>query len=230
MPYKHIAAHLQKTELACRLHYHQLSFGTKRRRRNSSVSSIRSAASNHSPERHMIPQKRPLPTLSPPDSPESTHRTSTRSSSPHNPVPILPKPVSGPQPILRPGNALRLITQDIEKFEERSRVNKDRLTQVYNAHRHHFWESVARDYGDNVSPSVLEDVWRRSQAASSSTYPPTPPNRSPTSPKPRHMSTLEPPFTEGPLPNVFNPVNAPSAVRSLRPACHRGAHLPFHPC
>lgn len=27
MPYKHIAAHLKKTELACRLHYHQLSHG-----------------------------------------------------------------------------------------------------------------------------------------------------------------------------------------------------------
>lgn len=35
MPYKHIAAYLKKTELACRLHYHQLSHGSNRRKRNS---------------------------------------------------------------------------------------------------------------------------------------------------------------------------------------------------
>lgn len=46
MPYKHIAAHLKKTELACRLHYHQLSHGSNRRRRTASVSS---SSSNHSP-------------------------------------------------------------------------------------------------------------------------------------------------------------------------------------
>lgn len=53
MPYKHIAAHLKKTELACRLHYHQLSQGSNRRRRNTSISSISSISSfssnGHSP-------------------------------------------------------------------------------------------------------------------------------------------------------------------------------------
>ena len=39
MPYKYIAAHLKKTELACRLHYHQLSHGSRRRRRATSFSS-----------------------------------------------------------------------------------------------------------------------------------------------------------------------------------------------
>ncbi|KAI1326678.1 hypothetical protein F5Y16DRAFT_225039 [Xylariaceae sp. FL0255] len=39
MPYKHIASHLKKTELACRLHYHQLSHGSNRRKRTTSVSS-----------------------------------------------------------------------------------------------------------------------------------------------------------------------------------------------
>jgi hypothetical protein len=39
MPYKHIAAHLKKTELACRLHYHQLSHGSNRRKRTASCSS-----------------------------------------------------------------------------------------------------------------------------------------------------------------------------------------------
>ncbi|KUI61977.1 hypothetical protein VP1G_09125 [Cytospora mali] len=50
MPYKHIAAHLKKTELACRLHYHQLSQGSNRRRRTTSISSSSSFSSNgHSP-------------------------------------------------------------------------------------------------------------------------------------------------------------------------------------
>ena len=47
MPYKHIAAHLKKTELACRLHYHQLSHGSNRRKRTTSMSSASSTA--HSP-------------------------------------------------------------------------------------------------------------------------------------------------------------------------------------
>ncbi|KAG5971473.1 hypothetical protein E4U58_007516 [Claviceps cyperi] len=38
-PYKHIAAQLNKTELACRLHYHQLSRGNARRKRAGSCSS-----------------------------------------------------------------------------------------------------------------------------------------------------------------------------------------------
>ncbi|KAI1763055.1 hypothetical protein GGR53DRAFT_387592 [Hypoxylon sp. FL1150] len=49
MPYKHIAAHLKKTELACRLHYHQLSHGNNRRKRTSSVSSASGSSTGHSP-------------------------------------------------------------------------------------------------------------------------------------------------------------------------------------
>src|SRR5262245_6942139 len=45
MPYKHIAAHLKKTELTCRLHYPHLSHGSHRRKRTSSVSSSTSCSS-----------------------------------------------------------------------------------------------------------------------------------------------------------------------------------------
>ena len=215
MPYKHIAAHLQKTELACRLHYHQLSFGTKRRRRGSSVSSVRSICSSAGPEQHsIIPHQRPLPALSPPESPESTPRGNTRQSSPQNPVPILPKPMAGPQPVLPPSNALRLITQDVERMEEYQRVNKDRLSQIYDANRGPFWASIAQQYGDNLNPAVLEDVWRRGCANQCSHYPPTPPNRSPKSPKNHLMPTLEPPFSEGPLPSLFHPVNGSRSAQT----------------
>ena len=183
MPYKHIAAHLQKTELACRLHYHQLSFGTKRRRRTLSASSTKSGFQPDAiHESNETPQRIP-PTFSPPDSPEDIHSESTRPSSAYNPISILPKPVIGSQRVTQQNLSLHLITQDIERFEERSRVDKARLDKIYEAHRCHFWSMVARDYGDNVSPAVLEDVWRRTAQAPMSQFPPTPPNRSPQSDK-----------------------------------------------
>ncbi|KAB2574588.1 hypothetical protein BFW01_g6453 [Lasiodiplodia theobromae] len=59
MPYKHIAQHLKKTELACRLHYHQLSHGSHRRKRNASISSttssIVSGSTNTTPSQFELP-------------------------------------------------------------------------------------------------------------------------------------------------------------------------------
>ena len=58
MPYKHIAAHLKKTELACRLHYHQLSHGSHRRKRTgstSTASSNSSASSKHTIHQYQLP-------------------------------------------------------------------------------------------------------------------------------------------------------------------------------
>ncbi|MCJ1442014.1 MAG: hypothetical protein MMC23_002506 [Stictis urceolatum] len=148
-------------------------------------------------------QQRPLPALSPPASPENTHRNGTRSQSPHNPVPILPKPMGGAQYMMQPGNALRLITQEIDcRPEEYHRINKERLARIYDAHRGHFWTTIARDYGDNVTPAVLEEVWRRGYSGN---FPPTPPNRSPASEKP----VLIPAFADGPPTNSFNPINLP---------------------
>jgi hypothetical protein len=246
MPYKHIAAHLNKTELACRLHYHQLSFGTKRRqgrRRTSSVSSARSSASNHShhDNANLLAHQRPLPQLSPPASPP--HRAvASRSQSPQqypsmshsyyqqaalhqqqgaNTVPILPKPVcsTGAQPghpAVARNNALRLITSDVDRYEERNRIDKSRLGRIYDAHRGQFWAAVARDYGENVPPHVLEGYWWRSTATGGAPagaaghFPPTPPNRSPQTEK----TTLAPPMAsslvELPPTSSFRPVNGPT--------------------
>ncbi|KAH8679180.1 hypothetical protein BGZ61DRAFT_496440 [Ilyonectria robusta] len=57
MPYKYIAAHLKKTELACRLHYHQLSHGSNRRKRAASCSSA-GTSNDHSPA---MAQRAPSP-------------------------------------------------------------------------------------------------------------------------------------------------------------------------
>ncbi|MCJ1409014.1 hypothetical protein MMC19_003091 [Ptychographa xylographoides] len=214
MPYKHIAAHLQKTELACRLHYHQLSFGTKRRRRNSSISTVQSACSSTTGQEPSMQRQRPLPALSPPNSPERTVPSVIAVQSPHNPIPILPKPIVTSQHITQTSNSLHLITQDIERFEERSRINKDRLARIYEAHRTHFWSTVARDYGDNVSPSLLEDVWYRDCGRPSATYPPTPPNRSPRSSQPTPATSLGAAFTPLKFGSGFSPVNISRSAMS----------------
>ncbi|KAH7307968.1 hypothetical protein B0I35DRAFT_413341 [Stachybotrys elegans] len=99
MPYKHIAAHLKKTELACRLHYHQLSHGSNRRKRTPSCSSGSEGspmpATMTSPGRDIKSRS-----LSPPGSsygmpPNAMHLPSIMSEdgSPKLPA-ILPKPVS----------------------------------------------------------------------------------------------------------------------------------------
>ncbi|KAL2017260.1 hypothetical protein VTK56DRAFT_2372 [Thermocarpiscus australiensis] len=113
MPYKHIAAHLKKTELACRLHYHQLSHGTNRRKRTTSMSSG-SSASGHSPIlQASVPspihelRDAPSRSVSPPGSsgsyssatpggiqlPGIMPTAASTSASPHLPA-ILPKPTS----------------------------------------------------------------------------------------------------------------------------------------
>ena len=176
MPYKHIAAHLQKTELACRLHYHQLSFGTKRRRRTLSVSSTKSIHHHAGVYESSEAPRRTLPHMSPPNSPENRMSTSVTS-----PVSILPKPVLGPHGALQPSPSLHLITHDMERFEERTHIDRSRLDKIYDAHRSYFWSIIARDYGNDVSPAVLEDVWCRTLRMPLSDCLPTPPNRSPQS-------------------------------------------------
>ena len=209
MPYKHIAAQLHKTELACRLHYHQLSFGTKRRRRGSSVSSARSVPLSIASDPLYLNQRQ-LPALSPPESPGRHSRAvSSRDSSPNNPIPILPKPAMG---MISHRNTSHPITHDVECTDEYTRINKDRLTQIYNAHRCAFWNAMAREYGDNVNPMVLEDTWRRICASQFGFLPPTPPDRSPHTPNSRPV--LEPRYVEAPLPSIFTSVNT-SGMRRL---------------
>lgn len=217
MPYKHIAAHLQKTELACRLHYHQLSFGTQRRRRTLSVSSTRSIHQHAAGYESGEAPQRALPRISPPNNPENRMSTSV-----NNPVSILPKPVLGKQEETQPSPSLHLITQDIDRFEERSHIDRSRLDKIYDAHRSYFWSVIARDYGNDVSPEVLEDVWCRTLRMPVSDYLPTPPNRSPQS-APAGTSSLSPGFGEQSLSNDFGPNNVPRSAFSTPSIPTRGS-------
>lgn len=199
MPYKHIAAHLRKTELACRLHYHQLCHGSGRRRRAPSCSSL---SSDHSP---VMTTSTLAPfgarSLSPPNglggyaTPPYTndlHLPSIRGSeSPPRLPAILPKPMSIPLPqpdgsqpglfpggyallppvTLQPGQAhhannlpLRLDCSNVPPpstaASTPAHVNLNRLHAVYAAHRDSFWTAIAKEYGGDVSPMVLEQAWR----------------------------------------------------------------------
>ncbi|RDL36585.1 Uncharacterized protein BP5553_05937 [Venustampulla echinocandica] len=195
MPYKHIAAHLKKTELACRLHYHQLSHGSNRRKRTNSVASS-SPGSEHSP---VIPNSMPSPSteavnLQPtspqtytysPQSPaghvqlpsaSSLLPRSASNSPPRNlthPVAILPKP-SPPRRAFTDSAAqppLRLDCDVVSRPMNIGNVDKDRLRHVYEAHRSSFWGVIAAEYGGGVSPHLLEEAWKRGIATNA---PPTP--------------------------------------------------------
>ena len=183
MPYKHIAAHLKKTELACRLHYHQLSHGSHRRKRTSSVSSTASSISSsagHSPAYsmavdHDMDYSQSSRHGSPMSYTGSPHiRASSIAASPgrgaHNQHKILlpkPRPLT-PRESPEPLNALRINT---EVAHQPSVVDTERLRAIYEARRQQFWATVAADYGADVSPAQLEEIWR---SGSRAVRPPTP--------------------------------------------------------
>jgi hypothetical protein len=178
MPYKHIAAHLKKTELACRLHYHQLSHGNHRRRRQST--STNSSTSSTS-SRYSINQL-PLPGFDQHTLASQSHGTtngyhigpSTYSTMHLSPGRVqhkllLPKPST-----LTPDSSpdrLQGIRMDGSMMPQPS-VDQDRLHSIYNNHRGTFWSAIAAEYGNNLSPGQLEDMWRHN--TNSSRRPPTP--------------------------------------------------------
>lgn len=193
MPYKHIAAHLKKTELACRLHYHQLSHGSNRRKRTNSFASTSTDSTSHSPvmgtaapsPRHESNLRSVSPSnyaYSPPAPTyvqlpsASTLLPRSASSSPvrtlNQPISILPKPM--PRRALSdtiPSQPLRLECAPLSNHMDTYHVDKERLSQVYNAHRTSFWNVIASEYGPGASPSLLEETWKRSVV---SRAPPTP--------------------------------------------------------
>lgn len=82
---------------------------------------------------------------------------------------LLPKPRTlTPQGSPEPFNGLRINT---EVAHQPKVVDTDRLRSIYEARRQQFWATVAADYGADVSPAQLEEIWRNSSQA---VRPPTP--------------------------------------------------------
>lgn len=196
MPYKHIAMQLQKTELACRLHYHQMSYGSNRRKRGASVASLASTASytpNSSGQDHS-PGRTPYemtPMTSPAESPRSMpNRASDYLSSPplyQGPqLPLLPKPTSNeasprlPRPLERPSEITRSTELKLPSATEILRsppIDPGRLRDLYQAHRQNFWSQIAHQYSPNsqISASELESAFFTGQGTTESQKPlPTP--------------------------------------------------------
>ena len=201
MPYKHIAAQLNKTELACRLHYHQMSYGGNRRRRSDSVSSTGSFSSaitglrDPTPDTTRYTQLSPVP--SPPSSPDmcadKNEATSEASRFPSHraPVPILPKPYSSSSsPSLSttklsdpfhvdPYTSQQQLPYPL-RTDQRAFVDPSRLRTIYEAHRHAFWSRIALEYAPDSSVSgrqVEETFFRCCNMASTTARdlsPPTP--------------------------------------------------------
>ncbi|TEY60692.1 hypothetical protein BOTCAL_0178g00160 [Botryotinia calthae] len=194
MPYKHIASHLKKTELACRLHYHQLSHGSNRRKRTNSVTSSGSSNSESS----TLPLRMPSPideathlrAISPvysysPQSPQRVQLPSassllsrSASNSPSrtlgHPIAILPKPTPSRHAITDSPldqAALRLDCMMTSTPVTVASVDKERLRRVYEAHRNSFWNVIASEYGGGVSSLLLEETWKQGVASNG---PPTP--------------------------------------------------------
>ena len=175
MPYKHIAAHLKKTELACRLHYHQLSHGSHRRRRNSSVSSTASFGSvaqsvcSMGTDDEFSQSSRHTSPMSYAGASHMRSASVTASPGRSQHKILLPKPRTlTPQGSPEPHNGLRINTE--VTYHPRI-VDTERLRAIYESRRQQFWSTVAADYGADVSPAQLEEIWRSS---TSGVRPPTP--------------------------------------------------------
>ncbi|OCK83400.1 hypothetical protein K432DRAFT_291139 [Lepidopterella palustris CBS 459.81] len=193
MPYKHIAAHLKKTELACRLHYHQLSHGSHRRKRTASVSSSTSSNSASTspncpqyalpaehdeypaiePSRHSSPVS--YGTASPHPHPRTNIVNPNNSPTRNNPHKILlpkPRPLT-PSHSPEPHTQLRINTTDIHHHSNKP-IDTDRLRAIYEARRASFWAAIAADYGADVSPAQLEGIWCSGTVIPHLARPPTP--------------------------------------------------------
>ncbi|KAI9804822.1 MAG: hypothetical protein M1825_001190 [Sarcosagium campestre] len=181
MPYKHIATHLRKTELACRLHYHQLSHGTTRRKRAASVSSASSIQSPMTPEQRLSPDVDFVTSATTPegyssiDSPQiqawKSRQSSPYMSSLSNQKSLPPlKPASqSPQVPLRFQAGKQSLRLDCSVATQRPVpvINQDRLRQIYDAHRSSIWKMIAADYGEGVDAGLLEEAWRKGFSPSS---------------------------------------------------------------
>ncbi|OTA03712.1 Homeodomain-like protein [Trichoderma parareesei] len=227
VPYKQIAANLKKTELACRLHYHQLTHSSARRRHSVSTTPSASSASSRPSEMMTVTilgpgahHHRPTASLSAHHRrAESYSSTSTASSSGDNvqlprivdawasptlPV-ILPRPSSmvaetgsrhlprlheelchlPPPPPHHHHHHHQQYHQSQHHHHQQQQqhmetpagfplpststhpppyIDMTRLHALYDVHRDAFWHAIARDYGWNASPTVLESAWRDSQS------------------------------------------------------------------
>lgn len=252
MPYKHIAAHLRKTELACRLHYHQMSYGTNRRKRTGSVSST--ASSSYKPvlgacegSREQTPYTYLSPVASPPSSPEPSNKQmsgfSDNSQQPRAHVPILPKPNMSPLQSLRStppdlNKSLRLDTSftESQKYyhypQYQNQIDPARLRALYESHSASFWSVIASEYSQNspFSGHQLEDAFFRTVIPSESARPPSPPTPDPSPQDAVCTASFSAPAAPAPERRGFQAINEPAPTPTANLNTAVSAPSPMERC
>ncbi|KAH8700356.1 hypothetical protein BGW36DRAFT_127894 [Talaromyces proteolyticus] len=203
MPYKHIAAHLKKTELACRLHYHQMSYGSNGRRRADSISSTTSfnsvATTRELPDNSHYTQLSPV--SSPPRTPElSSQRLNSGDTTSmcqlRAPVPILPKPDTHQITLPRLDTSFTPSKPPSTfNIENSMCFDYSRVRALYDAHRESFWAMIAAEYSHEycISGNAIEQAFFRSISLGlvRSQSPPTPRPSPGASPEPHSRSYSE---------------------------------------
>lgn len=191
LPYKKIASHLDKTELACRLHYHQLSHGTNKRKRNNSISSNsseKSVTGGFDAQSNTVP---PTPTAkarsgSPSGLSPLSGVGGIQKSSPAAPgtskirgKPLLPKPAESANPQSGSGSGASSgpgrkrgqgKAKNLRVNCSADNIDRRRLEKIVAREKAAFWAKVALEYGGNFTPQYLEKVWEDGSAST----PPTP--------------------------------------------------------
>ncbi|KZZ88611.1 hypothetical protein AAP_04934 [Ascosphaera apis ARSEF 7405] len=156
-PYKKIAAQLHKTELACRLHYHQMSYGRKKSwggRNGSTSSSV--ASISHSPEPMWPSQQQEQYRHEP--------TASLQAQQPQFQVPILPKPraysMASPHYEAEARRKQSLMSMNEMEYLYACPIDNERVRHLYEKHRNHFWSIIAAEYSKesdvSPSPAILE--------------------------------------------------------------------------
>lgn len=168
VPYKQIGARIGKTDLACRLHFHQMVMA-KRTPETPPGRSIVFLSSEHPPEVHRLAPTHPaanasmaLSTIySSNNSPDANHRRDPfhrRSlSSPHSNH----NHSEGWRPVASPYADLDRRRQVLDK------VDLGRLNNIYQEHAGDFWSTIAAKYsgGSGHSPFELEHAFLHARSA-----------------------------------------------------------------
>ncbi|KAI5844880.1 hypothetical protein BZA05DRAFT_153187 [Tricharina praecox] len=189
--YKKIASHLDKTELACRLHYHQLSHGGNRRKRNSSVSSTSSNTPAGSPATSpsaasplsttKITTTTTKPFIASSFSPVNAAGAIQKSGTPCNPLskikgkPLLPKPAdaatSGAGAISTPRRQNAKGGKPLRVHCNPDSIDKEKLKRLVKQNEPKFWELIAAQYGEPIDGEYLRTIWTKGFGSET---PPTP--------------------------------------------------------
>lgn len=158
--YKKIATHLDKTELACRLHYHQLSHGGNRRKRTNSLSSNSSDKSAPSPAQTPLDSSRARSStpsrLSPISPTGAIQKISTSTPSKIKGKPLLPKPADGSTPGRKQSPAK---SKQLRVNCDTGSIDREKLQKVIEAQHKQFWGNVAAQYGGPYTAEYLEQYW-----------------------------------------------------------------------